>query len=155
MVLPGVADNGRSGFESLFDTANAVLEEMVADGVLTSEQKTKMTILAHPRKRSDLLAPFESGEFRKLRVEDFAISEVEDSAWSQYERDRDKDSLAQKRALFFRSVFVPSLACALNGGGETQQAFADELEKRLKGHLANHLAPMNSFVQAILLAKGR
>jgi len=158
VVLPGVADNGSSGFESLFDNANAVLEEMVADGVLASEERARMAVLSHPRRRRDLLAPFEnSGEFHKLRVEDFAMSEVADSAWDQYERDGDKESLTNKWALFFRSVFVPSLACALNhapgGEGETHQAFGDELEKRLKRRLERHLAPMNSFVQTILLAR--
>jgi tRNA splicing ligase len=56
-------------------------------------------------------------------------------------------------------LFVPLLACSLNhtpGDQEdAHQTFADELEKRLKRHLASHLTPMNSFVQTILLAKAR
>jgi hypothetical protein len=160
VVLPGADDNGSTGFESLFDNANVVLEEMVADGVLTSEERTRMAVLSHPRRRRDLLAPFDnSGEFHKLRVEDFAMSEVADSAWDQYERDGHEESVTNKRVLFFRAVFVPSLACALNhapsGEDETGEAFADELEKRLKRRLASHLAPMNSFVQTILLARGK
>ena len=142
----------------MFDNASAVLEEMVADGVLTSEERARMVVPSHPRRRRDLLAPFDnSGEFQKLAVEDFVMSEVADSAWDQYERDGDKDAVINKRALFFRSVFVPSLACALNHArlreGEASDVFADELEKRLKRRLASHLAPMNSFVQTILLVK--
>lgn len=158
VVLPGAADDGSTGFESLFDNASAVLEEMVADGVLTSEERARMVVPSHPRRRRDLLEPFESGgEFQKLAVEDFVMSEVADSAWDQYERDGDKDAVINKRALFFRSVFVPSLACALNHArlreGEGSDVFADELEKRLKPRLASHLTPMNSFVQTILLVK--
>ena len=131
---------------------------MVADGVLTSAERVRMVVPSHPRRRRDLLEPFESGrEFQKLAVADFAMSEVADSAWDQYERDGDKDALINKRALFFRSVFVPSLACARNHAhpreGEGSDVFADELEKRLKRRLARHLAPMNSFVQTILLVK--
>ena len=87
----------------------------MADGVLTSEERVRMVVPSHPRRTRDLLAPFDnSGEFQKLAVEDFVMSEVADSAWDQYERDGDKDALLDKQALFFRSVFVPSLACALN-----------------------------------------
>ena len=160
VVLPGIADDGATGLESLFDDANAVLSEMVADGVLTSEERARMVVPAHPRRRRDLLAPFENaGQFRKLAVEDFEMSEVADSAWDQYERDGDRDALINRRVLFFRAVFIPSLACALNHARshEDQRAdvFADELEKRLKRRLASGLAPIRSFVQAILIARAQ
>jgi SAM dependent carboxyl methyltransferase len=158
VVLPGITDDGLSGFESIFDDANAVLEEMVADGAITSEERSGMVLRAHPRRKRDLLAPFEHmGKFQQLHVEDFAISEVLDAAWAQYERDRDQESLATKRALFFRSIFVPSLACALSparaGKGEALGTFADQLEQRLKRRLASQPAAVHSFVQTILLAK--
>jgi len=160
VVLPGVADDGSSGFESLFDNARAVLEEMVDDGVLTSGERARMVVPSHPRRRRELLAPFENNrEFQNLAVEDFAMSEVADSVWDQYERDRDQNALINKRALFFRSVFVPSLACALNDArsreSQSAEVFADEVEKRLKCRLASHLAPIKSFVQAILLVKAK
>src|SRR5262249_24806131 len=91
VVLPGSADDGATGFESLCDNASAVLGEMVADGVLTSEERARMVVPSHPRRRRDLLEPFESGrEFRKLAVEDFAMSEVAENAWEQDEPDGDK-----------------------------------------------------------------
>ena len=115
VIFPGLNDEGLSGFESLLDDANMVLQEMVNDGVLNSEERARMVVPTHPRRRGDLLAPFAGGRaFQELAVEDFVMSEVADSAWDQYERDGNKDCLINKRALFFRSVFVPSLACALN-----------------------------------------
>lgn len=117
VVLPGLGDDGSSGFESLFDNASGVLQEMVGDGVLTSEEWARMVVPSHPRRRRELLGPFENdGEFQKLAVEDFAMLEVADSAWAQYERDGDKDALINKRTLFF-SLCVRSVAflCAKPG----------------------------------------
>ena len=158
VVVPGVDDEGSTGFESLLDGANGVLHEMVDHGVLTSEERGRMVVPTHPRRRKDLLEPFEKGRYSKqLTVEDSAMSQVADSAWDLYERDGDRDALINKRVPFFRSVFVPSLACALDytrsQEGKRFDIFGDELERRLKRRLANHLAPMNSFVQAILLVK--
>ena len=158
VVLPGIADDGSVGLEPIFDHANAALEEMVADGAITSEERARMTLQAHPRRKRDLLAPFErTGEFQQLTVEDFAMSEVSDAAWDQYARDRDKEALTTKRTLFFRSIFVPSLACALSparaGNGEALATFADQMDQRLKQRLASQPAEMRSFVQTILLSK--
>jgi SAM dependent carboxyl methyltransferase len=158
VVLPGIADDGSVGLEPIFDHANAALEEMVADGVITSEERSRMTLQAHPRRKRDLLAPFErTAEFQQLSVEDFAMSEVSDAAWDQYARDRDMEALTTKRALFFRSIFVPSLACALSparaGNGEALATFADQMDQRLKQRLASQPAEMRSFVQTILLSK--
>jgi hypothetical protein len=158
VVLPGIADDGSVGLEPIFDHANAALEEMVADGAITSEERSRMTLQAHPRRKRDLLAPFErTADFQQLTVEDFAMSEVSDAAWDQYARDRDKEALTTKRTLFFRSIFVPSLACALSparaGDGEAFATFADQMDQRLKQRLASQPAEMRSFVQTILLSK--
>ena len=158
VVVPGIADDGSVGFEPLFDGANAVLEEMVTDGAITSEERSRMTLRVHPSPKRDLLAPFESNqEFQQLIVEEYQMSEVSDAAWEQYECDRDKNALAARRSLFFRSVFAPSLAGALNpvraGNGAAEIVFADELEQRLKRHLLSQPVEMRSFAQTIVLAR--
>ena len=115
-----------------------------------------MTLQAHPRRKRDLLAPFKhAAEFQQLTVEDFAMSEVSDAAWDQYARDRDKEALTTKRTLFFRSIFVPSLALGLTEAHDPEQRrlFADQFENGLKGRLANQPAPLHSFVEAMILAK--
>jgi hypothetical protein len=85
------------------------------------------------------------------------MSVVTDAAWTQFERDRDSEALATKQARFFRSVFMPSLASALERvrAGETGAltAFGDRLEQSLKRRLASQPAPMHSLVQTIVLAK--
>ena len=158
VVLPGVGDDGLSGFEPLFDQANAVLEQMVVDGTITSEERSRMTIGSHPRRKKDLLAPFVgTGQFQNLTVEDCLMSEVTDSAWEQYKIDKDEEILAAKRALFFRSIFVPSLAGALGtkatSNDDARAKFADQVEQRLKRRLASHPAAVHSLVQVIVLVK--
>jgi hypothetical protein len=67
--------------------------------------------------------------------------------------------LNSKHALFFRSIFVPSLASALTrvreGDAEVVAVFSNQVEQRLKRRLASHPAPMHSFVQTIVLAKDK
>jgi len=158
VVLPGITDDGWGGLERLFDHANAVLEEMVVDGVISSEERSRMALRVHPRRKQDLLAPFgDAGNLSQLTLKDFQMREAPDLAWAQYERDQNEEELATKRALFFRSAFLPSLACALNTGRATNRDafanFGDQVEQRLKRRLASETKPMNSYVQALLIAK--
>jgi hypothetical protein len=158
VVLPALADDGLMGFEHLMDQANAVLAEMVADGAITAEERARMVLGAHPRRKKDLLAPFEeNGQFQHLTVEDFVMSDLPDAAWTDYEQDGNREALATKHALFFRSVFMPSLGSALArvraGDAEALRAFGDRLEAGLKLRLAVQPTAMDSFVQTIVLAK--
>jgi hypothetical protein len=158
VVLPGLADDGSSGFQYLFDEANAALGEMVAHGEITSEERSRMVLGACPRRKRDLLTPFAAnGEFHRLTVEACEMSELPDAVWIDYQRDGDKEALVTKHVLFFRSIFVPSLASALvrvrAGEAEALGTFGDQLVQRLRRRLASQPTPMHSFVQTILLAK--
>jgi hypothetical protein len=158
VVLPAVADDGSSGFEPIMDHANAVLAEMVEQGALAADERARMTIASYPRRKTELLAPFaQNGRFHRLTVENLDMSVVTDHAWTEYERDGDRAALARKHALFFRTIFVPSLAVALNRvrAGEIGAfgAFADRLEDGLKQRLAREPGAMHSFVETVVLAK--
>jgi hypothetical protein len=158
VVLPALADDGLSGFENIMDQANAVLGEMVIAGAITAEERTRMVLRAYPRRKADLLAPFpHDGHFQHLTVEDFEMSVLTDAAWNEYERDGNKENLATKHALFFRAVFMPSLASALTrvraGDAEALRIFGDRLEVGLKQRVASQPAAMHSLVQTIVLAK--
>jgi hypothetical protein len=158
VVLPALADDGLSGFEHIMDQANAVLEEMVAEGAITVEERTRMVLGSYLRRKKDLLAPFaHGGQFQHLTVEDFEMSELRDGAWTDYERDGNREALATRHALFFRSVFMPSLGSALarvrTGDAEALRMFGDRLEAGLKLRLVARPTAMDSFVQTIVLAK--
>jgi hypothetical protein len=156
VVLPALDDRGLSGFESLMDHANEVLREMVDKGVILPEELARMALGACPRRQCDLLAPFvPDGQFQQLVVEDWQLSVLKDAAWADYQQDGEKEALAAKHALFFRSIFVPSLASALRSAGdaETCRAFGDHLENGLKLRLARQPAALHSFVNTIVLIK--
>jgi hypothetical protein len=138
------------------DHANAVLGDMVDEGAILAEERARMALASYPRRQSDLLAPFaRDGRFQQLVVEDCQFLVLEDAAWADYEQDGDKDALAAKHSLFFRSVFAPSLASVLRRAGdpEADGAFGDRLEKGLKLRLAKQPAPVRSYVSAIVVAK--
>ena len=65
--------------------------------------------------------------------------------------------MATKQALFFRSVFMPTLAGALDrvrlGDAEALSVFGERLEAGLKRRLMSQPAAMHSLVQTIVLAK--
>jgi hypothetical protein len=153
VVLPGIHDDGSTGLEPLFGHANEALAEMVAECVITAEQRARMVVGTHPQRQSQLLAAFNAnGQFRGLTVEDCKLSVLPDAAWADYEQDADKKALATRHARFFRSVFVPSLSSAIAEEGK-RNVFPDRLEEKLKRRLADRPVPLHSFVQTIVLAK--
>jgi SAM dependent carboxyl methyltransferase len=141
VVLPALGDDGVSGFEAIM-----------------SEERAEMTIGPHPRRTRDLLAPFaDGGQFEGLIVEICEMSTLEDTAWHVLERDGDKEGFAAKHALFFRSVFMPSLAAALRRVREGDERalieFGDRLERGMKDRITLDPNPMHSLVQTIVVAK--
>jgi SAM dependent carboxyl methyltransferase len=156
VALPALNDDGVSGLEDLMDHANTVLAEMVYEGALRAEERERMVLGSYPRRRCDLLAPFQaSGQFEDLRVESCDLFPLADALWADYERDGDNEALATRQARFFRSIFVPSLALSLNQAYDAEQRriFADRFEHGLKRRLATQPAPLHSFVQALVVAK--
>jgi SAM dependent carboxyl methyltransferase len=156
VVLPAHDENGVSGFETLMDHANEVLADLVEDGWILAEERARMALGAYPRRECELLAPFvPDGQFHQLVVEACQFSVLEDAAWTEYQRDGNKEALAAKHALFFRSVFVPSLAGALARADDANacRAFGDQLETGLKTRLAKRPTAMHSFVSTIVLVK--
>jgi hypothetical protein len=80
------------GFENIMDQANDALAEMVADGVITAEERARMVLGTHPRRKRDLLAPFvPGGRVQNLIIEDLEMCELPDAGWIDYERDGNKE----------------------------------------------------------------
>ena len=156
VVLPALNDDGQCGFESLFDQANSVLRAMVDCGRLGAEERARMVLGAFYRRTDDLVAPFRrDGKFQNLTVEACELSALEDAAWADYQLHRNKEVLAAQQAMFFRATFMPSLAAALKDpqNADERRAFGGHLENGLQRILANHPAPVHSYVTTIVLAK--
>jgi hypothetical protein len=153
IVLPGLNDNGSSGLEVLFNSANAGLAQLVDEQVIDAEERTSMVLGSYPRRRAQLLEPFRNdGKFQSLSVEQCELLDLPDAAWAAYEVDGDLQALAGRHAALFRAIFVPSLATSIRDAGKRQR-FADCLEQKLKERLSANPAPLHSFVQVMVLAK--
>ena len=158
IVLPALPEDGRGGFAGMMNHANAVLAEMVDEGAITAEERAHMVLGVYARRKDELLAPFKmEGRFRGLTVEDCDISVLPDTVWADYQRTGDKEAIARKHALFFRAVFMPSLAFALprvqRGDSEALHSFADRLQDGLVRRLTAEPNPTDMLVQTIVLAK--
>lgn len=155
IVLPGLSDTGGSGFEPLFNSANAVLAELVDERVIGDDERKRMVLGAYPRRRAQLLEPFRAdGQFQSLSVEHCELFDLPDAAWTDYQVDGDLQALVSRHAAFFRAIFVPSLSSSISDGGK-RHGFADCLEQKLKRRLSERPTPLHSFVQVMVLAKQR
>jgi SAM-dependent methyltransferase len=153
VVLPARNDAGAVGFEPLFNCANAVLEELVYQQVITDDERKRMVLGTYPRRRVELLEPFSvDGQFQSLSVEHCELFDLPDAAWADYQVDGNIQALVSRHAAFFRAIFVPSLASAISDA-DRRQPFADCLEKKLKQRLCEHPTPFHSFVQVMVPAK--
>jgi hypothetical protein len=156
VVLPNLSD--QRGFVKMMEDANAVLREMVDEGTITAEERAQMALGVYPRSKDAIFAPFvEKGRFQGLTIEDYQTMTLPDAAWADCQLNGDKEAMATKNALFFRAVFMPTLASALIrvrcGDGEALRSFADRLQDGLTHRLPIDPAPMDMLVQIIVLAK--
>jgi hypothetical protein len=157
VVLPAVDEGGHWGLTDLMDHANAALGDMTDAGEISHDERARMTLAAYPRRKQELLAPFERDRpFHGLVVEHCAISALDHPAWIAYERTGNREILAADLTLFFRSTFMPSLATALDphGGDQRRRAFGNQLECRIKRRLKDEpVAAVQHFVATIVVAK--
>ena len=139
IMLPAIDETGIHGVEPMYDTANDCLAELVAAGTLSPAERARMVVPSRFRSRSRLLEPFaETGLFAGLTVEHCEVFRVPEAAWAAYQQHGDAQLLANQRAGFFRSVFMPTLATALDPvrSQSDRSAFADALEATLARRLA-------------------
>jgi hypothetical protein len=107
---------------------------------------------------SDLVAPFAvDGRFQSLILKATESCLLNDSAWACYQTDGDAETLATKHAMFFRTVFTPTLASFLDAvrAGEPNASldFADRLTSGIKCRIANEPSHINSLVQIVVVTK--
>ena len=160
VVLPAFSEHGSSRFPVFMEHANTVLGGMVDEGAITAEERSRMVLGAYPRRKSELLAPFANdGQFEDLVVEELEELQVIDRAWADYQLDGNKETLARKKALFFRPTFMSSLASALTrvreGDAEALRKFADRLQEGLIRRLTDQPTATDMLAQIMVVAKCR
>src|SRR5262249_23791219 len=156
IALPALADDGTTPFTILMDHANAVIAQLVAERVITANEREQMILPVYERRKCDLLAPFaRDGKFERLMVEHCSISVLPDTAWTDYQLDKDVETFVRKRVQFFRATFAPSLTLALTQTRtpEQRQTFVLRLEADLARRIAAEPARIDLPVAMIVLAK--
>jgi hypothetical protein len=158
VVVPGADEDGVSEFEGIFDHANAVLGDMMSEGSITADERRRMVINVWPRRKADLVAPFDRhGRLGPLVLRDSDTRLLSDAAWDDYEKDGNAHALAEKHAMFFRTIFAPTLASALTRVREGDAAafapFADRLTAGLMRRLEAKPAHMHTLVQIVVVSK--
>ncbi|HLH05560.1 MAG TPA: hypothetical protein VKX25_22520 [Bryobacteraceae bacterium] len=155
VVLPGIDEDGQTGYEALFDNGNAVLVSLEEDGILRREERARMVLAAYPRRRAELEAPFGSASLSGLSLEHYEMSAFDDPAWLQYQQDGDAQALGLKRALLFRATFLPTLLAAASPDRTAADCacFAAAFTDRLALRFASDPSPLRSYVQTLVIAK--
>ena len=131
-------DDGDFGYRLVIDALIGALMDLAAEGVVSAEEIEKMAIPTYGRTRAEFTAPFvDSGNIAGLALASIEIFLGEDHIYEDYERDRDAGTFGRRWAAFVRASTFPTLAQALEGGGEERaEQFYDLLEARLAARLA-------------------
>jgi hypothetical protein len=110
VLLPGPPQAGSVSAAPLIQTAVALLDRLVAEGVLDQNARARAFIPALPRTGEDMRAPFAEGQFAGLELEAFEdYPQARDRAWERFLRDGDRAALADAYLSFFQATFQTSL----------------------------------------------
>lgn len=135
VVLGGAcADDGTSGADGLMDAAEAVLADLVRQGLITSDEYARMTIPTWNRTREEFLAPLGAGPpTAVLRLEEHDLVALPDLLLEQLRATGDVQHFADRVTAFFRAAFLPSLLSTLpaDHAGTVTQAFTAGMHTRV------------------------
>lgn len=159
VVVTLAADgNGRAGFHGVMEAIFAALQQLSAEGLLTSAELNRMVIPTVGRTEKEFLAPFApSGRFEGLSVDHLARFDAEDRFWERFIFDRDARALGARWAGFARAAVFPTLTAALDGGpGDPRAAeFVARLQAAVADLVARHPQPMTIPLATLVLVKHR
>ncbi|MEP9354695.1 hypothetical protein ABLE93_13990 [Xanthobacter sp. KR7-65] len=144
VLQPSLAEGTTSTFPELMGFAQAELEGMAEEGVITPAERGRMTILIYERTPDDVRAPFAEGMFEGLSLVEDADYALQDPFWPAYQASGDAEALADGHLGFFRAPFFPSLIAALDPERDAafRAAFAAQLSAGLKRRMVASPLPL-------------
>jgi hypothetical protein len=156
VLTMAIDEAGEPGLRPVFAHLLAALRDLIAEGLLTGDELSAMSLPIIGRSATDFVAPFSpKGKFENLTVEHLEVFDAEDRYWSQYQVDKDAKALGVAWASFARAAAFPTLAAALSGGiGDPRRAdFFDRLEEGLAQRLAAAPEQMRIPLAKVVLVK--
>jgi hypothetical protein len=107
VVAGGMTEDGICGIDPLINFANAILQAMVADGVLAPDLYRSMTVPVRQRSRPEWKAPFREGLVPDPRLEDCIIQRTANPILDRLRADGDPEAFAREQTNFFIAAFGP------------------------------------------------
>ena len=156
IVLGGIDDNGATGLNDLMNDVASILSSMMNENIITKEERDRMIIGSYPRRRDEILAPFDKDEmYEGLTPLHYEMSILPDPSWKLYKERGDVRALSNEHASFFRSAFLPSLIAGLDStrGVNEKIKFGDTLQNELATRLSTKPRPLERYVQTLVLTK--
>jgi hypothetical protein len=149
------SDDGDFGYRLVVDALIGALMDLAGEGEVSAAEIERMAVPTYGRTRVEFTAPFAgSGTIAGLALASIEIFLGEDHIYEDYERDRDAGAFGRRWAAFVRASTFPTLAQALDGGGEERvERFYDLLEARLSARLAAAPGPNAIPLAKLLLVK--
>lgn len=134
VVVGGAADEqGDSGANGLMDMVNAVLQELVRDGLLSAEEYGRMVIPTYNRMAREYLQPFENGASGGLRLERHELTILPDPIWAAFQSSGQADVFAAAYVDFFKAAFGPSIFTVV------EKSRSEQEQQRVKEVFSNRL----------------
>lgn len=137
LLSMAVDDQGDFGYRASVEAIYRSLEDLVAEGFISTSEMNRMVIPTVGRSRDDFVAPFvETGSFAGLSVQELEIFYGEDRLWKQFTEQDDADAFGAGWAAFSRASVGPTLAASLDNSMVRAPQFLERLEARMASRLA-------------------
>lgn len=156
VLTMGTEESGEFGMRALIDVLYATLRELVAAGLLTTDELVGMSLPIVGRSEKDFVAPFlPKGRFEGCSIEHLEVFDAEDRFWQRYQVDADANALGAQWASFLRAAVFDALVGGLGGGAADPRVprLCDELERGVSARLAANPTRMRIRMAKVVLVK--
>nr|WP_237165958.1 class I SAM-dependent methyltransferase [Mycolicibacterium peregrinum] len=156
VLTTAVDDDGDLGYRPLFRAVVGALTELIAAGVVTAEEATRMSLPIAGRRAADFTAPFApSGRFERLEIQHVELIDAEDRIFNAYRSDKDAGAFGTRWADFLRFTAFADLGATLEGGPDRLTVFYDRLHAGIAARLSAEPEEMRIPIAAVVLEKRR
>ncbi|MED5812971.1 SAM-dependent methyltransferase [Mycolicibacterium sp. 050232] len=156
VLTTALDDDGDVGYRPLFRAVVGALTELIAGGVVSADEATRMSLPIVGRHAADFAAPFApSGRFERLELQHVELVAAEDRIFNAYRHDRDASAFGTRWADFLWFTAFADLGAALVGDPDRLPVFYDRLHAGIAARLSAEPEEMRIPIAAVVLEKRR